>query len=52
MDSKNCEAIFYIPFETTIGASSYRYLVKVSMEIIPFLKRPIASGRGELTVTG
>jgi hypothetical protein len=45
-------AIFYIPFGTTIGASSYRYLVEVSLELIPFIKRPIASGRGELTVTG
>ncbi|XP_025423699.1 uncharacterized protein LOC112693034 [Sipha flava] len=48
---KNCVAIFYIPFGTTIGASSYRYLVEVSLELIPFIKRPIASGRGELTVT-
>lgn len=49
---KHCEAIFHIPFETTIGPSSYRYKVDVFQELIPFIFHPIASGRGQLIVTG
>ncbi|KAL5244767.1 hypothetical protein ACI65C_012177 [Semiaphis heraclei] len=48
---KNCEAIFHISFDTTIGPSNYRYKVDVSQELIPFIYHPITSGRGELVVT-
>jgi len=45
-------AIFNISFDTNIGPSIYRYKVDVSQELIPFIYHPIASGRGQLTVTG
>ncbi|XP_025202575.1 uncharacterized protein LOC112599740 [Melanaphis sacchari] len=48
---KNCEAIFHISFDTTIGPSNYRYKVEVSQELIPFIFHPITSGRGQLVVT-
>lgn len=48
---KGCCAIFNISFETTIGPSSYRYKVDVLEELLPFIFHPIASGRGQLTVT-
>jgi len=52
MKIKNCEAIFHILFDTSIGPSNYRYKVDVSVELIPFIYHPITSGRGELVVTG
>lgn len=52
MHTKNCEVIFQIPFETKIGPSTYRYQVDVKQKLLPFIDHPIASGRGQLIITG
>lgn len=51
---EKCEYIFHITFNATDGASIYKYQVNVWLELLPILhvKRLIANGRGQLTITG
>lgn len=53
MEIEKCEAVFHIPFNATIMASTYKYQVEV-FHIIPVLNIEylIASGNGQLTITG
>lgn len=51
MKTKNCEVNFQIHFEPTIGPSIYRFQIGVNQKLI-FIDVPIASGRGQLTITG
>ncbi|VVC38463.1 Hypothetical protein CINCED_3A023853 [Cinara cedri] len=50
-ETKSCQAIFNVPFETTIGPSIYRYQIDVFEQIIPLLDIPIVSDRGQLNIT-